>query len=75
MKKIQSIFIGWWFWITNRNNKLAKERLKICSTCEYRVGLICGSCGCVLKAKARLPEEICPYSKWLPITDGNRGPC
>lgn len=64
MKMLINIIIGWWFWITNRNNKLAKSRLKICAGCEFRKGLICQSCGCVLQAKARLFDEHCPEFKW-----------
>lgn len=70
MKKLSQILLGWYFWITNRNNKLAQNRLKICSTCELRVGLVCGVCFCTLQAKARLPEERCPHptelNKWEP---------
>lgn len=64
MKKLTSILIGWWFWITNRNNTMAKERLKICAVCKFRRVFLCGECGCVLQAKARLPEEKCPKDKW-----------
>lgn len=64
---LSKIILGWWFWITNRNNKLAQERLAICMPCQYREGKFCGSCGCLLSAKARLPEEQCPYSKWLAV--------
>lgn len=64
MKKLLNIIFGWWFWITNRNDRLAQERLKICSTCQYRKQFLCGECGCVLQAKARITEELCPRKKW-----------
>lgn len=64
MKKLTSILLGWWFWITNRNNELAKTRLKVCASCMFREGMICGICSCVLQAKARLPEESCPAHRW-----------
>ena len=63
MRKITSIVLGWWYWITNHNNAMAKERLEICAHCELRKGLICSECGCVLQAKARLEEEECPDPK------------
>jgi len=68
MKKIGRILLGWYFWVTNRNNKLAQERLKICADCELRKGFVCGVCFCPLNAKARIPEEECPHpaelNKW-----------
>lgn len=67
MKKLSSIVLGWWYWLLNRNNTLANERLDVCIHCELRKGLVCGECGCVLQAKARLIEEHCPHpdgSKW-----------
>lgn len=59
-----SIILGWWYWITNYNNWLAQDRLKYCSPCKYRKGMLCGECGCVLQAKARLKEEECPKGFW-----------
>lgn len=64
MKKIGRIILGWWYWVTNQNNKLARERLKICLKCSDRKGGICNLCGCFLNAKARLHEEECPIQKW-----------
>lgn len=64
MKKIINIILGWWFWVTNRNNELAKSRLKVCADCSFRVGFTCGECGCVLQAKARLYDEECPLGMW-----------
>lgn len=59
-----SIILGWWYWLTNFNNDLASKRLAVCVECPVRKGLVCGSCGCVLQAKARLPEEECPKKLW-----------
>ncbi len=64
MKKIGRIILGWWYWITNRNNELAKKRLDYCLHCPFRVGVTCGECGCLLQAKARLEEETCPKYFW-----------
>lgn len=47
------------------NSKLADERLKICNPCDDRMGILCGVCGCFLKAKVRDEEEECPKFKWL----------
>ena len=70
MRKITGIILGWWFLATNRNNKIAKERLKICAGCEHRKGLLCGFCLCPLVAKARLTgkwDDGCPVDKWPEI--------
>jgi len=64
MKKLFSIILAWWYWITNKNNELAQERLVYCAVCPHRKGFTCGVCSCVLKAKARLPEETCPKGVW-----------
>lgn len=64
MKKIGRIILGWWYWITNQNNELARKRLAHCLYCPFREGLICGECGCNLQAKTRLPEEECPKKIW-----------
>ncbi len=67
MHVLGRIILGWWYWITNANNTMAKERLKICTHCELRKGLVCGECGCVLQAKARLADDECPHpdgDKW-----------
>lgn len=70
MKKITSIILGWWFWITNRNNDLAKSRLKICADCELLKWFVCTGCGCPIQAKSRLKSENCPHpdmDKWIYI--------
>lgn len=67
MRKIVSIILGWWFWITNRNEELVRKRLLICTHCELRKGLVCGVCFCPLQTKARLEDEYCPHpdgDKW-----------
>jgi len=70
MRKIESIILGWWYLITNRGwSPLVYRRLKICSSCQYRKWFVCGECGCVLKAKARLPEEQCPKGFWDKFMD------
>lgn len=63
MKKLSQIFLGWFFWITNRNNELAQKRLKICAGCDQRKWFMCGNCFCPLQAKAR-SNDHCPLYKW-----------
>lgn len=61
------ILIAWYYALTNRNNVLAKKRLKICSECELRKWFVCGVCSCPLNMKARLVDEPCPHpngDKW-----------
>jgi hypothetical protein len=58
------ILTAWWLWITNRNNKLAKARLKICSPCDKMKWGVCKICGCPIQTKIRLYDESCPLKKW-----------
>lgn len=42
-------------------------RLRICNTCEFlknKEWLICGKCGCFMKAKAKFASAKCPVGKW-----------
>lgn len=59
------IILGWWFVLTNQNNKIANKRLNVCVYCPHRKGVTCGICGCHLSAKARVPEEECPKNLWI----------
>lgn len=56
---------------TQEQQDLAKSRLKICGTCEFRVlGITniykCGACGCPLHSKvfATPGPNACPKRKW-----------
>lgn len=62
--KVYRIFLGWYYFITNKNNEMALERLKICVECPLMKRGVCTDCGCVLQAKARIKEEKCPLDKW-----------
>ena len=45
-----------------------ERRMVICRACsnlKHIIGLDqCGRCGCMLAAKARLPNAMCPDDKW-----------
>lgn len=49
-----------------------RQRLEICRTCEQSVKCThndnqvcrCNACGCWLKHKARLRDEVCPHGNW-----------
>ena len=50
-----------------------KERLEICSGCEYKEEIRlpkCGKCGCYLAIKARMKNTNCPINKWR--TEGKK---
>lgn len=69
VKKIIHIIKGWYFNLFNKNEQLAIKRIAICKRCEHlehidMVGDICGKCGCVLAAKARVKDEECKLNKW-----------
>lgn len=61
------IILGWWYYLTNKNNVLARRRLSICVDCELLKWGLCTGCGCVAKVKATIEEEYCPHpegDKW-----------
>ena len=69
VKKLINIVKGWWFYLFNKNEKLANTRITICNKCDKKmhidmVGDICSECGCVLSAKARVKDEKCELNKW-----------
>ena len=51
---------------TDQEVKLAAERYKVCSSCEFRSKLdFCKACGCYLKAKIFTTNTAsCPKGKW-----------
>lgn len=47
--------------------KMQKERMEICSNCEFMVNKMvafCSVCNCVLKTKTLLTNTKCPKNKW-----------
>ncbi len=46
--------------------EIAKERYSICKNCPQFVPLTtqCKECGCIMKAKVKLPHASCPLGKW-----------
>ena len=72
VKKLISIIKGWYFYIFNKNEQLAKKRIAICKKCNSKthidmVGDICAECGCVLEAKARVKDEQFELNKWYKL--------
>lgn len=45
---------------------LAKERMKLCTQCEYftKLSRQCKLCGCFLDMKTKLLDADCPIEKW-----------
>jgi ribosomal protein S27AE len=41
-----------------------KYRYEQCSNCEHKKKIVCGKCGCIIWAKARILKESCPIGKW-----------
>ncbi len=48
---------------------LYQQRINICQGCEWHRPALnrCGSCGCFLSLKARIPWLDCPEGKWGPL--------
>ena len=45
--------------------EVKKERLNICSSCEYYKDNRCSQCGCFMNIKAEWADQQCPLRKWL----------
>jgi hypothetical protein len=61
------IILAWYYWITSRNNDLARKRLKHCAACELLKWGVCTQCGCPVQTKSRLEDAECPHpngNKW-----------
>lgn len=60
-------------------DEVYNERIRICESCDKYDGGSgrCQMCGCFVNLKAKIPSEVCPLNKWLPlITTGKRcGSC
>lgn len=55
--------------LTNKEEEMSKDRLKICDKCREKqnikiIGDVCGICGCILDNKTRLFNEKCEMNKW-----------
>lgn len=65
MKKIGRILLGWWLRFTIKNPEFwVRDRFRICTSCDSCVFGMCTECGCNVKAKAMLGDELCPLDKW-----------
>lgn len=71
--RIPEILEGWKNLVLtdSRIEKIALERLKVCSDCDQNntnpeLSMVsrCKACGCVLEAKARSSKSECPKNKW-----------
>ena len=72
MVKLIHIIKGWYYYIFNKNEQLARKRIAICQKCKScmniaKIGKICAECGCVLEAKARVKDEQCELNKWYKL--------
>ena len=51
--------------------EVKKERLDICSSCEYYKDNRCAQCGCFMSIKTEWAEQECPLKKWLKYEKDN----
>lgn len=54
------------------NREQARERIRICASCEFlEKGILhrCKSCGCPISTKTKLKSSECPEGKWKAIKD------
>lgn len=68
LKKIFLIIKGNFNYIKSNFSYKAKKKIVICNNCEEleKIGKIkvCGICGCIIKAKVTIKDELCPLNKW-----------
>lgn len=56
---------------SEETKELAKERMKVCQTCEHKKVSdllnveVCGLCHCPLLGKTHSPLNGCPAKKWV----------
>lgn len=83
MINFKEIFVAWKTYMkpTEFQAKVAKDRLDVCISCEFKKEIfeksewsaICGKCGCPLKAKIFSQEtNPCPMGYWI-TPDNNNG--
>jgi hypothetical protein len=48
---------------------IAENRLNTCKKCEKFIKLThqCKECGCIMNAKVKLKDAVCPLNKWANI--------
>lgn len=64
IRKVRNIILGWYFVAKRYDPMYAKERRKICESCEFKKWGVCTKCGCPIYAKPRIKDEECPEGKW-----------
>ena len=54
------------------NEEVYNERMEICKACPNYISLThqCTKCGCIMDAKTKLPNAVCPIGKWGQILVG-----
>lgn len=72
---MHEIIKGWWFYFLSicgfesyETYMMSKERGQKCRLCEYRkpgiLGAKCELCGCIIEAKIRCEDCVCPDARW-----------
>jgi hypothetical protein len=68
MTWIGRVIVGWYNKLFTKPTEQAKERMKICNSCEFRKKAgkfhYCSICYCEIEAKCNSPEEKCLKGKW-----------
>ena len=66
--KLHNIVIGWFRRIFNINSELSRKRLETCRKCPHKTMFLgdeyCSLCGCAIKSKVRVEDEICYDGRW-----------
>jgi hypothetical protein len=62
---------GWANHFLGKKMPFNEIRYETCLACEHRNKMLdtCNKCGCVLKAKTKVAEEVCPENLWHDIKE------
>ena len=61
VKLVEIIYEGTEEW---DSDEAKAARLNICSTCSFKSGDMCTSCGCILAVITSFTNNVCPEGKW-----------
>jgi hypothetical protein len=64
--KIRQAIDGWknLMFKNEKSETLYQQRIQVCGNCDHKKPLVCGLCGCPLKAKLRALDSSCPDNRW-----------
>ena len=73
VKQITNIITGWYRRLSGKKYDFSENRLKICMKCSYKEEFLgeeyCSCCGCPIRSKVLVEDEICLDGRWPNVND------